>query len=405
MRKTTVVLAIAVSIVAMLFFLGDQSWAQSVPDERYGVITHYPLAGNPEYFLDGLGVTWYHDRSSDVSGVPQAYGKLAHIFQLDPDPATGNLMTTEEIASLVESRPAGSYWSIGSEPNWGGRSLPGDYAVAYQHYYTNIKAIDPEAKIAAPSILNWDYTCSQSGDCDYTPGVLWMNEFLGAYQNITGELPPVDVWTIDVYPIDFRNIPNNDPNRLVNYGGDQVLHSTVATSQIEKFRAFLDANGYADTPMWITNITAHVGFNGWIFDTSLPGTPIVPSPFATFYWDFMSDYIHSVLDWLELRADSKRIERWFFSITWTDIFTPIDGYMGITFFDGPEDGAALNCLGETYRARALGEPRVSCDREGNTVVEPGPPSVPVAQWWGLAAIAVALAVMSAQHLQRRRLPT
>ena len=25
-----------------------------------------------------------------------------------------------------------------------------------------------------------------------------------------GELPPVDVWTIDISPIDFRNIPNND---------------------------------------------------------------------------------------------------------------------------------------------------------------------------------------------------
>ena len=44
-----------------------------------------------------------------------------------------------------------------------------------------------------------------------------------------------------------------------------------------------------------------------------------------------------------------------------------DGYMGIIFFDGPGKGSSLNCLGETYRARALGLPKVKCDASGNTV--------------------------------------
>lgn len=84
----------------------------------------------------------------------------------------------------------------------------------------------------------------------------WLTEFIYRYMTLTnGELLPVDVWTIDVSPIDFRNIPNNDPDRLVDYGGEVVLHSAVETSQIEKFRAFLDANGYVDPPIWITDIT------------------------------------------------------------------------------------------------------------------------------------------------------
>ena len=41
--------------------------------------------------------------------------------------------------------------------------------------------------------------------------------------------------------------------------------------------------------------------------------------------------------------------------------------MGIIFFDGPGQGAFLNCLGETYRSRSLGLPRVKCDALGNTV--------------------------------------
>jgi len=133
----------------------------------------------------------------------------------------------------------------------------------------------------------------------------------------------------------------------------------------------------------------------------------MPSTFATFHWDFMSNYIHSILDWLELHADSKRIERWFFSVTWADFFTTNSGYMGITFFDGAEDGSALNCLGETYRARALGEPRVACDRDGNTVIESGPPSVPASGLLGMLALAAALVVVSASRYRwvRRSRPT
>lgn len=67
------------------------------------------------------------------------------------------------------------------------------------------------------------------------------------------------------------------------------------------------------------------------------------------------------------------IERWFFFITWKDIVNVgLDGYMGIVLFDGPEQGAALNCLGEAYRAQALQylpepPPRLACNEFGSTV--------------------------------------
>ena len=84
----------------------------------------------------------------------------------------------------------------------------------------------------------------------------------------------------------------------------------------------------------------------------------------------MGDYLIAVLDWLEVNSSANRIEKWFFFLTWTDIANPGgDGYMGITFFDGPTSAASLNCLGRIYRARAFGGPRVRCDHDGNVVPE------------------------------------
>ena len=69
-----------------------------------------------------------------------------------------------------------------------------------------------------------------------------------------------------------------------------------------------------------------------------------------------------MLDWLKANAESHKIERWFFFVTWKDIVNVDgDGYMGIILFDGPNRGAALNCLGQVYRASALGGPRLECD--------------------------------------------
>ena len=82
----------------------------------------------------------------------------------------------------------------------------------------------------------------------------------------------------------------------------------------------------------------------------------------------MSDYLNRVLDWLDANADEKKIERWFFFITHQDIIKVApDGFMGIIFFDGPEQGAPLTCLGEAYRARSLGSQRMACTRDGEAI--------------------------------------
>ncbi|MGH2542150.1 MAG: glycosyl hydrolase, partial [Ardenticatenaceae bacterium] len=221
-----------------------------------------------------------------------------------------------------------------------------------------IKQADPTAKIVSTSLLNWVFTCE--GCQGYTNGETWLQAFMTEYLSINGgEPPPVDVWAIDTYPIDWTDTPNG------------AQHVSIVTDQLEGFRQYL--NGfpeYVNTPIWITEIAVHVGYDDW----DIQEGKLVPV--GSYHWDDMSAYLVGVLDWLEANAAANKIEKWFFYTSWRDIVSAsADGYMGIVFFGGPpsaqrpEVGAPLNCLGEIYRARATGGDRLVCDSSGNTVQE------------------------------------
>ena len=64
--------------------------------------------------------------------------------------------------------------------------------------------------------------CDGEPGSGYQCGKVWFREFLSAYENLYGQKPVVDAWAIDTYPIDWINIPNNDPDRLATYKGGQV---------------------------------------------------------------------------------------------------------------------------------------------------------------------------------------
>jgi len=209
-----------------------------------------------------------------------------------------------------------------------------------------------------------------------------LKEFVDVYLTKYGEYPPVNVWSIDLYPLDWINQPNNDPSKLLFYQAkDQWLpHSTVATHQIVGLREYLDSiPQYEDTPIWVTEAAIHLGFQGWTYVHLSTGKECTTqeisngecktSPTGDYRWDLMSDYLNKVLDFFDANADALNIERWFFFTAWKDIWDPpaSDPYMGIIFFDGPNDGANVNCLGQVYKARAMGLPPISCDSNGNVI--------------------------------------
>jgi len=189
------------------------------------------------------------------------------------------------------------------------------------------------------------------------------------YRSTHGQaLPPFDAWAIDIYPIDWLNTPNasTSSTKWPLYNGVRTKHSTIAIEQVLKMRDYLNTLGLSSKPIWITEIAIHVGYDGW---TRISATePDVFRGTGKYNWNLMSNYIHEVLDWLELYSSSKNIERWYFYISHSDIVGgQADGYLGPVFFNGPDPGAAMTCIGQAYRSRVMMEPRLRCDAAGNTI--------------------------------------
>ena len=356
-----------------------------LPDQRFGVVLHSTSTGDNQYFLDALGVYWYLDFNPDMSQVPVGTNKVPFIpvptdssvwtsgqvgaieSLTDPEIAALGFLTRAQLAQMAQDSP-GAYWYIFGEPNRYGHITGTRFAPVFRYLATSLKTGDLTAKIVSPSILNWDFTCI--GCAGYQSGEVWLKEFIAAHESRYGQKPAVDAWAIDAYPIDWVNTPNNDPAKPAFYNGQSVLHSEIAIQQIVGLRQYLDTiPEYASTPIWVTEIAVHVGYDSWKFG---PGFSLVPV--GKYNWDHMSEYLVQVLDWLKANASANKVERWFFYRSWRDIVNVgSDGYMGIIFFDGPQRGATLNCLGDTYRSRSLVSLRLKCDASGNTVTEGGGP--------------------------------
>ena len=195
---------------------------------------------------------WYLNFSPDTSANPSTFEKVPFIRAIDP----GNLLSTSTIASLVDSAPEGSYWYIGGEPNR--TPITGaQFADVFNYYSIHIKDRDPTAKITGPSILNWNFTCIGCGG--YTRGDIWLKDFIDTYQTKYGQPPPVDVWAIDTYPIDWNNTPTS------------ANHASIVINQLQGMSEYLNTiPQYADTPIWVTEIALHVGYDGWTFADSNP---------------------------------------------------------------------------------------------------------------------------------------
>ena len=182
------------------------------------------------------------DFSYHVDAIPDGHEKLLYIGSL-PGP------TPQQIQDLAQQAP-GSVWYIVGEPNR--RAGYGATEVVQQLHdlYTAIKTADPTAKITSPLILNWDYTCIGCGG--FQSGHDWVQEFRTAYLNVYGTEPPVDIWAIDVFPIDWSNLPT-------------VNHQTPI-DQITGLRGYLNSIPEQQSkPIWITELGLHWGWDKMLF--------------------------------------------------------------------------------------------------------------------------------------------
>ncbi len=345
-------------------------------DDRFGVVMHSNAKDDIRYFLEELGVKWYLDFNHEMANVPATANKVPYVaMPTDPTVWTSGqaqaigTMTNSQIVALGFRDPVnirstaiaypGSYWYIFGEANRYDFMTGERFAPVFRYYVNQIKLADDTAKIIGTSILNWDWTCFGCPglfDCEgimltgYQCGKAWLKSFVNAYETAYGGKPPVDVWAIDAYPLDWVRTPNSS------------IHAQIVIDQLVGMRGYLDTiRQYADTPIWITEVAVHVGYDGWKIGENGRLEPV-----GDYRAEKMSEYLTTVLDWLGANWSARNIEKWFFFATWKNI-TKIenDGYMGIILFEEPARGATLTCLGEIYRARALGAIPLVCDIAGN----------------------------------------
>ena len=171
-----------------------------------------------------------------------------------------------------------------------------------------------------------------------------MDEFRSAYLTQYGVEPPIDIWAIDVYPLDWWNLPTVDHQ--------------LAIDQVNGLRQYLDSVGQQNKPIWITELGLHWGWDAMLFsidegyDSSCDP---YPQPTGTYQTAQVIGYLDAVFDWLDANTASKKIEKWFLLSTYENVITCNSGsYAGITFFDGPGVGANLTDVGQFFRDRVLG---------------------------------------------------
>ena len=304
---------------------------------QFGVIASAP---HMDYRLDQLGVDWFIDYSPDPRTAPAGTTKVPFV-SVKPGKAR---LTPSDIAVFTTAAP-GSTWYIGGEPNVPEQDgiSPEAYVIELDYYLAEIRGADPTAKIMGPSILNWDFTCSGCGD--FQSGKSWLEQFIDTYVfSHDGNPPPVDVWAIDVYPLTWDELP------MTNW--------QIVRDQLIGFRQFLrdKVPGHANTPIWVTEIASHWGFDGLEFIDGVISIPAGQDFQDDFLWDEMIEFMDGIIGWMQDNAEAQNIGRWFFYKDWVDISQSASGgYAGIHLFESRADGAALNPLGQVYRDYATGQ--------------------------------------------------
>ena len=294
-------------------------------DSRFAVT----LVGDLQQLVT-LGARWFVSYTKGLGSLPAGAVWVQYVDLQSGAPIP------DDIAQRVSQYP-GSYWLIGNEPNVRAspQQLTGDqYARDLHDLIPRIKGVDPSAKIVGPNVINFDFTCL---DCPgFTSGHDWTDSFLAAYQSDFGSLPPIDVWSIHTYPLDWDNFPQ--------------VNTSIVENQLSEFRQYLDGKpGLAGAPIWDTELGTHWGFQG--IDWHDDGTGSVKAfPVGSFQTDALLGYMQSVLDWLSTNGPALHIDRWFFFATyesrpesWETV------YGGINLLDGSGPDARLTDFGRLYR--------------------------------------------------------
>ena len=303
----------------------------TIPDPRYAVIGHTQELTTLKWFLDDLGTQWYLDGQHSPEEIVLKIPGHSRLFYVDVTVLTP-IWTAQQIAMVTLDSP-GAVWYISGEPN---RRFSPDQIIEKLHsLYTLIKSADPSARIMSPSMLNFDFTCNGCGG--YTSGRDWLEHFLQLYQEKYQKLPPIDVWALDLYPLDWVNLP--------------TTNAELMTEQVTNLRQYLNTfEEFYQAPIWITELGLHWGWAD--IDWSTPECNGQPSPKGEYEQDKVLLYFEQIFDFLENNADAYSIEKWFIFITYYDISTcNYEAYNGASLYESGDIGSPLTKVGKLVKNR------------------------------------------------------
>ncbi len=313
-------------------------WTESTPwppagDPRYGVIAlHGHVPGGVRNALARTGVRSYLDYTARLDDAPPGTEKLA-VVRPSNEPSAAELRAQA-------ARHPGAAWAIGNEPNTGLQDnlSPGAYAAFFDRVVTAIRAGDPSARIVAPNTLNFDFRCRGCAGDDPT-GRAWIDGFRAAYRELRGTEPPIDIWGIHAYEIDWIDPPMTDVS--------------VLQAQLEGLRGYLDAiPAHRGRPIWLTEFAIIWGYDDWRVEAGPDGELLV-APAGRFRTDLIEAFLGEALDWLETRGRQLGVERWF---VFADHGIPdpiFTAFAGISLLEAPDARSDLTRLGRILRRRAL----------------------------------------------------
>ncbi len=311
----------------------DVTARRSAGDARYGVIVlQRDAAGSVRNALVRTGARSYLDYHADLDGAPPGIEKVAVV-------RPGNEPSPSELRAQAARHP-GAAWAIGNEPNTGLQDnlSPQAYATFFDRVVGAIRAGDPSARIVAPNTLNFDFRCRGCAGNDLT-GREWIDAFRAAYRELRGTEPPIDIWGIHAYEIDWIDPPMTD--------------ASVMQMQLEGLRAYLDAiPAHRGRPIWLTEFAIIWGFDDWRIEIGAAGEQLV-APAGRFRADLTEAFLREALDWLETRGRQLGVERWF---VFADHGIPdpiFTAFAGISLLEAPDPRSDLTRLGRVFRRRAL----------------------------------------------------
>ncbi len=309
---------------------------QTPLDERFGmVVTGLGDQFTPsqvQALLSGVGSTWWYTYNAIPLSVPQA--RRVEMVR------TGERWSEPDLVRLRQRAAAspGTAWMVGNEPNVPAQDNadPAVYAEQLHRWVEAIKSVDPRATIVAPNVLNWDATCT--GCAGFTSGHAWTEAFLAAYLERFGEPPPIDVWSIHAYEIDWKTPP------MLNAAQDQA--------EIEAFRRYL--NRFEEQrlkPIWLTEFGTVWAFEGFRTETVDGQSTIVP--IGAYRDDLVIEYVDAMAAWLTGRGTQIGVERWFIYAS----YGPPEPYASesgvLSLYNGPTADTGLTSVGAAYRAHVV----------------------------------------------------